>query len=84
MAQAEVLPVDDSFPEANGMAPPSTLSESAQIFNYDYIMEKYLGGLGKYQFPFLFWLCFPIASSSIIIMCYSFTGGVPDYRLILY
>ena len=72
---------DENFPEAKGPVKESTtISEAYQVFNYDYIMAKYIGELGKYQFPFLIWLCLPVATSSIIIMCFSFTGAVPDYR----
>jgi len=47
--------------------------------NYDEILE-HLGQLGKYQLRAYVLLCFPILFPSIIIMSYSFIGGVPNYR----
>ena len=47
--------------------------------NYDEILE-HLGQLGKYQLWSYLWLCLPMLFPSIIVMSYSFIGGVPEYR----
>ena len=49
-------------------------------FNYDDIMELHIGQLGKFQLRSFLWLCLPALFPGLIVMSYSFTGGVPDYR----
>ncbi len=49
--------------------------------NYDEILD-HLGQLGRYQLRSYILLGFPLLFSSIIVMSYSFTGGVPHYRYI--
>ena len=56
-----------------------TNKETDADLNYDEILE-HLGQLGKYQLRTYVLLCFPILFPSIIIMSYSFIGGVPNYR----
>ena len=55
-------------------------SRKAEPFNYDDIMELHIGQLGKFQLRSFLWLCLPALFPGLIVMSYSFTGGVPDYR----
>lgn len=52
-----------------------------EAFNYDIILD-YIGQMGKYQFHTFLWLCLPAIFPGCIIMSYTFTGGMPDYRYI--
>lgn len=48
-------------------------------FDYDEILN-HLGQLGKYQLYTFLWLCVPAFFPGIVVMSYTFTGGVPNYR----
>lgn len=48
-------------------------------FNYDDIL-KHIGQLGSYQFRTFLLLCLPALFPGIIVMSYTFTGGMPNYR----
>ena len=68
----------DSLPDES----EEKASSSAKVvepFNYDQILE-HVGQLGKYQLWSYLWLCLPMLFPSIIVMSYSFIGGVPEYR----
>lgn len=60
---------------------PSEFTHSGETFNYDDILE-YLGQMGKYQLHTFLWLCLPAIFPGMIIMSYTFTGGIPDYRYV--
>lgn len=53
--------------------------EGGETFNYDNILE-HVGQLGQYQLRTFLWLCVPAFFPGIVVMSYTFTGGVPDYR----
>lgn len=50
-----------------------------EAFNYDEILE-HIGQLGKFQWHTFLWLCLPAFFPGIIVMSYTFTGGIPAYR----
>lgn len=50
-------------------------------FNYDDIMDLYLGQMGKFQFTAFILLCLPALLPGPVLMSYTFTGAVPEYRL---
>ena len=49
-------------------------------FNYDEIMDLYLGQIGKFQFTAFLLLCLPALLPGPVLMSYTFTGAVPEYR----
>ena len=53
--------------------------EKEEAFNYDDIL-KYTGQMGKYQLRTCLPLLLPAAIGGIAVMCYSFTGFVPQYQ----
>ena len=60
----------------------STLSiqeRKEEPYNYDDILE-HIGQLGKYQLLIFMLLLIPAFFPGIVVMSYSFVGGVPDYR----
>jgi len=60
----------------------STLSiqeRKEEPYNYDDILE-HIGQLGKYQLLISMLLLIPAFFPGIVVMSYSFVGGVPDYR----
>lgn len=54
-------------------------AETSEAFNYDDILE-HLGQMGKFQLRTFLLLCLPAFFPGIVIMSYTFTGGVPKYR----
>ena len=48
-------------------------------FNYDEVLE-HIGQLGPYQLRALLVLMMPCFFFGLIIMCYTFTAGIPQYR----
>ena len=48
-------------------------------FNYDDILE-HIGQMGKYELYTFLWLCLPVLFPGIIVMSYTFTGAIPNYR----
>jgi OCT family organic cation transporter-like MFS transporter 4/5 len=50
-----------------------------EAFNYDDILE-HVGQLGKYQLRTFLLLCLPAFFPGIVVMSYTFTGAVPNYR----
>ena len=54
-------------------------SREEEAFNYDDILE-HVGQIGKYQLHTFLWLCLPAFFPGIIVMSYTFTGAVPNYR----
>jgi len=56
--------------------------EKEEAFNYDDIL-KYTGQMGKYQLRTCLPLLLPAAIGGIAVMCYSFTGFVPQYHCFL-
>lgn len=50
-----------------------------EAFNYDDILE-HVGQLGKYQLHTFLLLCLPAFFPGIVVMSYTFTGAVPNYR----
>lgn len=54
-------------------------TETSEAFNYDDILE-HLGQMGKFQLRTFLLLCLPAFFPGIVIMSYTFTGGVPKYR----
>lgn len=52
-------------------------------FNYDDILE-HLGQMGKYQLSTFLWICLPALFPGIVVMSYTFTGGIPNYRYIMF
>jgi len=73
----------DSTPSVGGSLDESeekkSIEKVVEPFNYDEILE-HVGQLGKYQLWSYLWLCLPMLFPSIIVMSYSFIGGVPEYR----
>ena len=70
----QVLPeVENKYSDAPG-------DLIGEPFNYDYILETYLGQFGKFQLRSFLWLCLPALLPGFITMSYSFTGAVPKYR----
>jgi hypothetical protein len=54
-------------------------SRKGEAFNYDDILE-HVGQLGRYQLRTFLWLCLPAFFPGIVVMSYTFTGAVPNYR----
>ena len=50
-----------------------------EAFDYDVILE-HIGGLGKFQLVTCLWLLVPALFSAVVVMSYSFTGAIPQYR----
>lgn len=48
-------------------------------FNYDKILE-YLGQIGKFQLHTFLWLSIAAFFPGIVILSFTFTGAVPEYR----
>lgn len=59
--------------------PNAVVNPPGEPFNYDDILD-HVGQLGRYQLRIFLLLCLPISFPSVIIMSYSFIGGVPNYR----
>lgn len=55
------------------------LSDEDEVFNYDTILE-HLGPMGKFQLLTFLCLCVPAFFPGIVMMSYTFTGSVPNYR----
>ncbi|XP_046657878.1 organic cation transporter protein-like [Daphnia pulicaria] len=53
--------------------------DEGEAFNYDDILE-HVGQLGKYQLRTFLLLCLPAFFPGIVVMSYTFTGAVPNYR----
>ena len=56
-----------------------TVINEIKLVSYDDILEK-LGQMGKFQLRTFLWLCLPALFPGIVIMSYTFTGAIPDYR----
>ncbi len=56
-----------------------SVDSRGEAFNYDDILE-HVGQLGKYQLRTFLLLCLPAFFPGIVVMSYTFTGAVPDYR----
>lgn len=54
-------------------------TQQGESFNYDDILE-HVGQLGQYQLRTFLWLCVPAFFPGMVVMSYTFTGAVPDYR----
>jgi len=54
--------------------------KTREPFNYDDIMELHLGQTGKFQFTAFILLCLPALLPGPVLMSYTFTGAVPEYR----
>lgn len=57
-------------------------TQQGESFNYDDILE-HVGQLGQYQLRTFLWLCVPAFFPGMVVMSYTFTGAVPDYRWII-
>lgn len=68
----------DSRKDSNSDNNVESLSEE-ETFNYDDILD-HLGQMGKFQLHTFLWLCLPALFPGIIVMSFTFTGGIPDYR----
>lgn len=53
--------------------------DDGEPFNYDDVL-KHIGQMGKYQRYTFLLLCLPALFPGIIVMSYTFTGGIPNYR----
>jgi len=60
---------------------PSSLNEQESAFSYDEVLE-HIGELGAYQLRTFFALLMPCFFFGLMIMCYTFTAGIPQYRSI--
>ena len=58
----------------------ATPKDGEEPFDYDYIMEHHLGQMGKYQLAVFLLLCLPSLLPGPVVMSYTFTGAVPEYR----
>jgi len=54
-------------------------SFASEAFNYDVILD-YIGRLGKFQLMTCLSLLVPALFSAIVVMSYSFTGAIPQFR----
>ena len=50
-----------------------------EAFNYDVILN-YIGQMGRYQRTTCLGLCLPVMFSAVVVLSFSFTGGIPHYR----
>ena len=66
--------LDHTFPESEKDG------KTGEPFNYDDIMDLHLGQMGKFQFTAFILLCLPALLPGPVLMSYTFTGAVPEYR----
>lgn len=64
----------------NAESDEAKIESPAESFNYDRILEEHLGPLGRFQRRIFLWLCIPALAPGIVILSFTFTGGVPNYR----
>lgn len=62
------------------MAPQvSNESKAEEPYNYDDILE-HIGQMGKFQLRICLLLCIPAIFPGMVVMSYTFTGAIPQYR----
>lgn len=70
----------ESVTSASDCSNQETKTEYVETpFDYDDILN-HLGQMGKYQLHTVLWLCLASLFPGIVVMSYTFTGGVPYYR----